>query len=405
MTDLQAEIWLNLNSQDIHVGTVFDHRSGATESSSFNYTSGYLAAKDAYPIDPALPLASGAFHTSVGRKLFGALTDSAPDRWGRRLTERSERITARAEGRTKRSFGELDFALNVRDDIRQGALRYRSLGSDAWLSPEATAVPHLIKLGSLLDSVGRVEGDDPDSEALRLLLRAGSSIGGARPKAALLNSRGELVIAKFPRVGSDEWDVMAWEKLTLDLAALAGINVPRTELVAINGHNVLLLNRFDRDDQIRIGYVSAMTMLEALDGDQGTYLAIADVIDRESPTPSKDLRELWIRAVFGFLVSNTDDHLRNHGFLRTGPGWALSPAFDINPNPESSDHSTSLDGATEYSEKGLLDLAPHFRIKDDDALQLMAKIKLAVSSWADAATRLGIPAAEIDLMRDAFERL
>ena len=407
MSKPEAELWVQIGGADVRVGTIYAHRLGRTESATFVYAPSYLPLKGAFAIDPALPLSGGSFQTSEGTKLFGALTDCAPDRWGRKLIERSERERARKGGVTERSFGELDYALNVRDDLRQGALRFRALGGDAWLGPADTSVPHLVTLTALLNAVDSIESDHPDGESLRLLLHAGSSLGGARPKAAVINGHGELVIAKFPRVASDEWDVMAWEKLSLNLAERAGIHTPPNELVTVAGRNVLLLNRFDRHGERRIGYVSAMTMLEANDGDQRSYLEIAEVIEQHSSSASSDLWELWRRVAFSILISNTDDHLRNHGFLRaaTGGAWNLSPAFDLNPNPAPGTKtlSTSIDGASYDAEiDTLMAVAPYFRLNTKDAKTVLTKVHDSVSGWATEARRLGIPNSQIDLMAGAF---
>ncbi|MDJ0376444.1 HipA domain-containing protein [Cryobacterium sp. PH31-L1] len=403
MTD--AEVWVQLNGSDVRAGTVYSHRRRGSESATFAYTPEYLAKPGAYSLDPALPMSSGAFNTTDGHSLFGAFTDCAPDRWGRRLLERSERRRASRNGVTERSFGELDFTLGVRDDLRQGAIRFRMPDAAAWQAEEAGSVPHLVDLSRLLRAVESVESENPDDEALRLLLGAGSSIGGARPKAAVVNGRGELLIAKFPRVGSDEWDVMAWEHLSLTLASRAGINTPRHELMNVAGRNVLLLNRFDRQESHRIGYASAMTMLEAVDGERRSYLEIAEVIEQSSSSATSELNELWRRIAFSILISNTDDHLRNHGFLRSDSegSWNLSPAFDLNPNPTpGTKHlSTAIDFDTYTANTDmLLDVAPYFRVRNPRVV--LAQIADAVSGWAAEARLLGIAESEIDLMSGAF---
>ncbi|TFD27061.1 type II toxin-antitoxin system HipA family toxin [Cryobacterium cryoconiti] len=400
-----AEVWVQIDGVDVRAGTVYAHRRRNSESATFTYDIDYLARRDAYSLDPGLPLSSGSFNTADGRRLFGAFTDCAPDRWGRKLIERSERHRATQGGVAERSFGELDYTLGVRDDLRQGAFRFRRPGTTDWLGPAAASVPHLVGLSRLLNAVESVESDHPDDESLQLLLRAGSSIGGARPKAAVINGRGELLIAKFPRVASDEWDVMAWEQLALTLASRAGIRTPRTELMSVAGRNVLLLNRFDRVGDRRIGYVSAMTMLEAVDGEHRSYLEIAEVIEQSSSSATRDLRELWRRIAFSILISNTDDHLRNHGFLRsdTTHSWDLSPAFDLNPNPAAGpkELSTSIDYDTFSADSAtLLDVARYFRVKD--AVALLSEVKTAVSGWIVEARRLNIPESEIELMTGAF---
>ena len=400
-----AEVWVQLGGVDVRAGTVYSRRRRGSESATFTYAPEYLARPAAYAVDPALPLSSGAFNTADGHHLFGAFTDCAPDRWGRRLLERSERRRASRSGVSERSFGELDFTLGVRDDLRQGAVRFRIPGIDEWQAEAAESVPHLVDLSQLLRAVESVESENPDDEALRLLLGAGSSIGGARPKAAVVNGRGELLIAKFPRVGSDEWDVMAWEHLSLTLASRAGISTPSNELMTVAGRNVLLLNRFDRQGLRRIGYASAMTMLEAVDGERRSYLEIAEVIERSSSSATTELIELWRRIAFSILISNTDDHLRNHGFLRSDSqgSWNLSPVFDLNPNPTPGPKhlSTAIDFDTYAANTDtLLEVAPYFRVQSPKTI--LADVAHAVSGWAAEARRLGIAEGEIDLMSGAF---
>jgi serine/threonine-protein kinase HipA len=192
-------------------------------------------------------------------------------------------------------------------------------------------VPKLVALPTLLDASDRLSSDDPDSQDIRDLVDAGSSLGGARPKASVLTNHGELAIAKFPHRGGDEWDVPGWEKLLADLAVRAGITVAPAELVQVQGRNVLVSRRFDRDGGRRVGFASALTMLEASDGDRRSYLEIAEVVEVHSPQPRADLVELYRRIAFSALTANTDDHLRNHGFLRTNNGWQLAR---LRPEPQ-----------------------------------------------------------------------
>lgn len=202
-----------------------------------------------------------------------------------------------------------------------------------------------------MSAAGRVERDEADDPDLQTLFHGGSSLGGARPKAHVRDQQGRLGITKFPSPSKDDWDVMCWESVALSLARRAGISIPTFSLHQIDGRSVLIVDRFDRHRDQRIGYVSAMTMLEANDGDQGSYLEIADVIERKSVQAEVDLIELWRRIAFSILISNTDDHLRNHGFLRTSSaGWTLSPAFDLNPDPSPAPEPTFHEFAAEWLE-------------------------------------------------------
>ena len=241
---------------------------------------------------------------------------------------------------------------------------------------------------------------------MRDLLRAGSSLGGARPKAHVLLPDGRTAIAKFPSATNDEWDVMRWEAVALELAARSGIATPERELHEIGGKSVLIVTRFDRDGGHRIGYASAMTMLEATDGDDRSYLDIADAIERESADAEGDLRELWRRIAFSLLISNTDDHLRNHGFLRSSTaGWRLSPIFDVNPNPQPVGQrlSTAIALGSADTIQTLLDVADLFRLDDDQARSTLSDVIEATSQWRQIAAANGLDAAAIDDMEPAFE--
>ncbi|WP_374928186.1 type II toxin-antitoxin system HipA family toxin [Kytococcus sedentarius] len=393
------EVWL---APETRVGTLHLHRGRASESASFTYDPAYLAMPGAYAIDPALPLGAGSFHTE--QKLFGAFADSAPDRWGRTLVRRTLAESARATGATPRQPSEGDFLLGVRDDLRQGALRFRDPSGDGvFLAQPDEGVPALTELGPLLGLADRVMADEATLGDLRRLVRAGSSLGGARPKAHVLLPGGAIGIAKFPALGQDDWNVMAWEEVALGLAAAAGIDVPAHRLVPVDGHDVLLVERFDRVGQERIGYVSAMTMLEATDGDRSSYLEIAEVVETHSPRAAADLEQLWRRLVFNALINNTDDHLRNHGFLRTGGGWVLSPAFDLNPTPFAQDFATDV---ADPGDGGSLDVAmgvaEYFRLSPGRALQVRAEVERATRGWQAAAERVGIGERERSRMAAAF---
>ena len=407
MADTAVEVVVRLGAEDVSAGRLWAHRRRGTESATFSYAPEYLARGDAYELDPALPLTAGQQQTPTGRAIFGAFSDCAPDRWGRRLIQRDEEQRARRDAVAERSIGEIDYLLGVRDDLRQGALRFRNPASGAFLSEEGSGIPHLLQLGRLLDASDRMERDEAGEAELNLLLRGGSSLGGARPKAHVLDRNGRIAIAKFPSAANDEWDVMRWEAVALTLARRAGIRVPDSELHVVDGKPVLVVDRFDRNADRRIGYVSAMTMLESGDGDAASYLDIADVIERHSPNATDDLRELWQRIAFSILISNTDDHLRNHGFLRASTaGWSLSPAFDLNPDPRPGPKHlrTSIDYATtEPRLDALLEVAEFFRLSPAAAAGVAREVAEATSGWRTAAEQHGLDAVGIERMAGAFE--
>jgi serine/threonine-protein kinase HipA len=268
-------------------------------------------------------------------------------------------------------------------------------------------VTHLIDLKRLLAAAEQLERDEASDEDLRILLDGGSSLGGARPKAHVIDGEKRLSIAKLPAPASDEWDVIRWEAVALTLARDASIHVPRFDLHRINRRPVLIVRRFDRDPRGRIGYVSAMTMLEATDGQPGSYLEIAEVIEEHSPAATADLRELWRRIVFSRLISNTDDHLRNHGFVRTSTaGWSLSPVFDLNPdpNPGAKRFSTAIDQSRAGGEiEVAVELADLFRLTQREADKVIADVSVATSRWREVAFAAGLARDDIDRMSAAFE--
>ena len=402
-----VDVYVQIAGSDVRAGQLWTHRRRQAESATFRYALEYLARPDAYQLDPALSLDEGPQQTREGQALFGAFTDCAPDRWGRRLVDRAERHRAEDEGDTRRSFGEIDYLLRVRDDLRQGALRFGYPGTDEFLWPEAMGIPPFIELGKLLGAADRMERDAESAEELALLLRGGSSLGGARPKAHACDPEGRISIAKFPSSENDDWDVMLWEAVALTLASKAGLDVSSGHLYEIDGKHVLIVERFDRINGQRIGYVSAMTMLQRGDGDPGSYLEIADVIAQNSPHTERDLRELWRRIIFSILISNFDDHLRNHGFLRlTSAGWSLSPAFDLNPDPRPGrrELNTAIDFDRGDAKIELaLSVAGEFRLSDNAAADIVREVSSATEQWQSVATRLGATLRDLDQMRPAFE--
>lgn len=407
MVEQPIQVDVQIAGRDIPAGQLWTHRRGQSESATFSYRDDYLERADSYELDPGLPLQAGQHQTAIGQPLFGAMSDCAPDGWGRRLVRRAEAQRAREADAQQRGLTEVDFLLGARDDLRQGALRFRGHDSEQYLALDTEGVPHLIGLPRLLNAAEELERDEPTSEDLRLLLHGGSSLGGARPKAHVLDTKGRLAIAKFPSPQADEWDVIRWEAVALTLARHAGITVPEHELHVIENRPVLVVRRFDRDTNGRTGYLSAMTMLQARDGEDASYLEIGQALEEQSPDAGADLRELWRRIVFTILISNTDDHLRNHGFLRLSTaGWSLSPAFDLNPNPEGgAKHlATAIDdNSTEASLATAFEVAPLFRISEMQARAVVAEVLAATERWRDVARATGLGAQQLERLESAFE--
>lgn len=395
----------DIDGEAVLVGRLWLRTRAGRESASFEYDRSWLRHPERYSLEPSLSMGSGAFHTR--RALFGAIGDSAPDRWGRVLLRRAEVRSARREGRTPRTLTESDFLLLVDDELRVGALRFRPASGGPFLAePRRQRVPPLVELGRLLAACDRVAGRSELAEDLRLLLGPGSSLGGARPKAAIRDRDGALAIAKFPRTDDDR-DIVLWEAVALTLADQAGIAVPDWRLEDVAGRRVLVSRRFDRARGRRVPYLSAMSMLGAADNEQRSYLEIADAIRTHGAAARKDLSGLWRRVVFNILVSNTDDHLRNHGFLHErGRGWRLSPAYDLNPTPTDERArvlSTQIDeNDGTASLQVALETAGYHGLSVRTANRIAGEVGGAVSTWREVALHLGATRRETDRMESAF---
>jgi len=332
--DREALVYVDLDGKPQLVGRLWAHVRKNKESASFEYDRMWLENPVRFSLDPALQVGPGAFHTAADTPMFGAIGDSAPDRWGRALMRRAERRRAERAGTAPRSLQEIDFLLLVDDEARQGALRFAVKEGGPFLrEEEVKRIPPLVELPELLSAAEHVVEDKDTEEDLRLLIAPGSSLGGARPKASVIEKDGQLTIAKFPR-RDDDYNTVAWEAAALALAAKAGIPVPESRVETVSDKQVILLRRFDRDKTVRIPFLSAMSMLGAKDRDTRSYLEIVDALRQHGAAAEEDMEQLWRRIVFSILISNTDDHLRNHGFLYAGQsGWRLSPAYDLNPVP------------------------------------------------------------------------
>jgi len=390
------------------VGRLWCHRRNGRESATFEYDPSWLQHPERFALEPALQLTEGAFQTGAGQMLFGAIGDSAPDRWGRVLMRRSETRRARANKETPRTLGESDYLLGVNDEARQGALRFSEEVNGPFLSPhDRASIPPLIDLPRLLSASERFLNDDETAEDLRLLLAPGSSLGGARPKASVRDRDGSLAIAKFPRK-DDDYNVVVWEAVALTLAAKAGIQVPEWRLESITDKPVLIIRRFDRMDGQRVPFLSAMSMLGAKDNEQHSYLDITYALAQNGGHPKGDMAELWRRLVFTILISNTDDHLRNHGFIyERHLGWRLSPAYDVNPTPAEIKPrilSTLIDYESDMASiETALSVKDEFRLSREQAEQIMHDVAEAVSNWRNVAAQSDLSKREIDRMASAFE--
>jgi serine/threonine-protein kinase HipA len=405
----QVIVWISLGSENIPVGSLWFHLRNGKETASFEYTQIWLEHSERFALEPALQLTRGSYHTTAEMSVFGAIGDSAPDRWGRVLMRRAESKRAKAEKRTPVTLSNADYLLRVNDEARQGALRFSlELEQPVFLAEkEKSSIPPIIDLPKLLSATERFLDEDESAEDLKLLLAPGSSLGGARPKASIRDRDGSLAIAKFPRK-DDEHNVVIWEAVALRLAELAGINVPDWRLETILKKPVLITKRFDRCACERIPFLSAMSMLGAKDNEEHSYLEIAYALIQNGSAPNQDLAELWKRIVFSIMISNTDDHLRNHGFLyERNRGWKLSPIYDINPTPIEI-RPRILTTAIDYDNRAAsleiaLKVIKEFRLNKRQANKIVKDIVRAVKQWRKIALSFGLSKKAVDRMASAFE--
>jgi len=398
-------VYLDRGRMPTLVGRLWARARKEQESASFEYDKGWLKDRERFSLEPALFLGPGPHHTGVGKAIFGAIGDSAPDRWGRVLMRRAERLHAKGDRRTPRTLMEIDYLLMVDDEARQGALRFAKQEGGPFLREGgASRIPPLLELPRLLAATEHFDQDKETAEDMRLLLAPGSSLGGARPKASVRDKDGRLRIAKFPQ-NADRMNTVLWEAVALRLAAEAGIQVPIWSLHSVRKKSVLLLDRFDRSVGTRIPFLSAMSMLAANDNEAHSYMEIADTLRRHGAAPAEDLPQLWRRMVFNVLITNTDDHLRNHGFLYAGSeGWRLSPAYDLNPvvGPRVLSLAVDADDRTASLESAL-SVAEYFELTARNARKVAAEIGRATAKWRKEAKRVAIGKGEIEEMTPAFE--
>ncbi|MGI6311715.1 MAG: type II toxin-antitoxin system HipA family toxin [Bacteroidales bacterium] len=383
---------------------------------SFSYAEKWLKSRFSQILDPELLLYSGSQYADDKKPNFGVFLDSSPDRWGRILMKRQEAATARYEGRKERTLRESDYLLGVFDTHRMGALRFKEDPDGPFLNNNETfASPPWISIRELEQISLRLEEeditDDPEYiKWLTMLVNPGSSLGGARPKASVLDDKKNLWIAKFPS-RTDIKDIGGWEMVANEIARNAGLNVAISKIQKFSSrYYTFLTKRFDRTDNgERIHYASAMTMLGYKDGDsfqEGvSYLEIVDFLTNNGASIDKDLKELWSRIVFNIFISNTDDHLRNHGFILTDKGWILSPAYDINPNEDGAGLSLNIDLDDNSLTLDLpLKVLEYFRLNKDDGLIIIDRIRKAVTDWRRIANRYQLPKSEQEIMAKVFER-
>ena len=409
-----------IDSEPIHAGTLEASFAGGRNlaSSSFRYSSTYLAHAASYELSPDMPLTTGRIYTDESRAQFGAIADAAPDDWGRKIVEADHARRRRLDPTLPMSIGPFDLLIGVSDRTRIGALRFRAAGAGTvvgtgaapWLAEES-GVESIHELARVVEVAKRYEANEATDGDLAYLSDIATSPGGARPKANVLLSDGRLAIAKLPHSKDGTIDVERWEALALTIAGRAGIAVPRFECVAAGAStSVLVTHRFDRTDSgARVGYMSAATALGI--GEHGgatmTYVDFADTIAELSEKPGDDLREMFARIALTVLVNNVDDHWRNHGFLRGGAGWRLAPVFDVNPSRSrgviTSRPISSDDDPRHRQLSNLLAVAENFGLSPVSAADIVRRVAEQVATWRDVASVLRIAPAQIESMSSAFD--
>ena len=381
------------------------------ESYSFEYDDEWLKrTKMSVSIDPDL-LPYGGRQYPNGKSIFGVFADASPDRWGRVLMTKRERLLAEEESRKPHKLNNSDYLLGVYDETRMGGLRFKLQSDGPFLSDDKeTAAPPWASLRTLEEASRQFENDENvlNEKWLNQLIRPGSSLGGTRPKATVVDEKGQLWIAKFPSKNDDN-NTGAWEKVVHDLARMCELNVPESKLETFSKlGSTFLVKRFDRIGNKRIHFASAMTLLGKADGanasDGTSYLDIASFIKSNGCNPKNDLIELWKRILFNMAVSNTDDHLRNHAFILTKNGWALSPLYDVNPVPYGDELSLNVnENDNRISIDLAIDTAQQFGISTNDAEAIAATILSTVmENWEKLASKYSISRGKIEDMRPAF---
>ncbi|WP_316750078.1 HipA domain-containing protein [Pedobacter gandavensis] len=411
----KTDIWVYAHWQGLEspecIGVLSAHQSKGRKVFSFDYDKKWLTSKTRFLLDPDIQWYQGSQFPG-GKENFGVFMDSMPDTWGRRLMQRRAAQYALTQGTLVPTLYELDFLLGVHDFTRMGALRFKKDPDGAFLDDNLeNPAPPIAHINALQESARLYEEDADGKKSdkwMQMLIAPGSSLGGARPKASILDADGNLFIAKFPSK-SDTTDKAAWEYLAYKLGCNAGLQMPKCRLVKVQGpYRTFLSKRFDRVGAERIHFASAMTMTgnneDLIRDSTPSYLDIAEFLQYSGTTHiEKDLHQLWRRIVFSMAISNTDDHLRNHGFLLDQDGWRLSPAYDINPSIEKDGlainvdtHNNSLDFELAKS------VGIYFQLNEEQMNIIIQEVIFAVRGWRSIANEIGIPRAEQELMSPAF---
>lgn len=404
-------VYFNHLDNLVKLGCLFINKEKTSESYSFQFDPEYLLSEYSNLfIDNDLFLYHERQYLSPDKKFYSFISDSTPDRWGRKLLLREESRKAKVDNRKPNKLDEIDFLLGVSDFSRMGCLRYKVEEDGLFLGSNENGIPPLEKIRDIEYASLHYEDDELGSneEYLRMLLSPGSSLGGARPKATFIDNNNDLWMAKFPSK-HDEYDIGKWEMVAFDLAKMCKIDVPEHKIVSYSKYgSTILTKRFDRIKEKRVAFMSAMTALGKDDGDDASsgvsYLDIASFIKANGINVAEQLEELYRRIAFNIAISNTDDHLRNHGFVVDGTHWKLSPAYDLNPTPYGNYLSLLIDQNTnDMNYDALLSTHDQYFLSTDKAKEIIDEINNTVaSSWEPLAKKYNIASQSISYMKNAF---
>jgi serine/threonine-protein kinase HipA len=402
--------WFGI-SEPAFIGILSAHQGKGRQSFSFEYDEQWMKGKNLFLLDPDIGLYSGIQFPGT-KENFGVFFDSMPDTWGRTLMKKRAAQLAKTQGKTAPILHESDFLLGVADACRMGALRFKLDPDGPFLDDDShSPIPPWTFVGKLQHIAALVESDRDTRELnkwLIMLMAPGSSLGGARPKANIIDKNGQLWIAKFPSK-NDTIDKAKWELLAYKLAVAAGINMSESRIEKVEGnYHTFFTKRFDRKNGQRVHFASAMTMTgnneDTIRDNRASYLDLSVFIQDHGGNINEDLIQLWRRIVFNIAVSNTDDHLRNHGFIIENNAWQLSPAFDVNPSIDKEELALNIDdnsGALDFDLA--LSVSEYFRLNNKEAQSIFSRVIKAVTNWEKTAKQIGISLGEIELMHSAFQ--
>lgn len=392
------------------IGTLSAHQGKGRKSFSFEYDKYWIKSEQQFLLDPDIQWFSGQQFPNQ-KENFGIFLDSMPDTWGRTLMKRREAQNAKESGFQAKNLYEIDYLLGVYDESRMGALRFKLDSKGPFLDDNnTTPTPPWSSIRELQQAANLIESDQDNTEIkkwLAILIAPGSSLGGARPKANLLDENKNLWIAKFPSQ-NDSIDKAAWEFLAYQLAMKAGINMASSKIEKISGkYHTFFTERFDRCNGERIHFASAMTMTgnneENIRDTSASYLEIAEFIQYNGAEITTDLHQLWRRIIFNIAISNTDDHLRNHGFILTSKGWRLSPAYDINPSTDKNGLALNIDMNNNALDFELAkSVGEYFKLNTEQMDIIIDEVLESVNQWKTIANKIGISRGEQELMENAF---